>query len=231
MAFPVISGRKSTTFASAVTSMAVNLPVSIASGNLLIAGSCLRNAGTWSLPSGWNEIASQSSGGVGELTIFYKIADGTEGATATWTAGTSSTAVWEVHKVTGFNSSSAPEVTTSSSGGTPGSQPNSPSLTPSWGSAETLWLTVGASSAEEIASGSVPTNYTDLGGSFLQATGSSVAIKMGSRKLSATSEDPGAFTFSASPRWWTAATIGIRPSGTSPFVGTKYALPAFKWSS
>lgn len=213
MAFPSITAATATGFATSVTSMAVSLPASISAGDLLLAFVEVRNAGTWTKPTNWNDIStlSQAGGGsVGKLNGFYKIADGTEGATATWTASTGTTAVWQVYKVTSWHGTTPPEAVTASGDV---SSANPPSVTPSWGADDTLWMAVaGHTAASAAAFTAAPTNYSNFVNSGASSGGAAVSVASATRQLNASSEDPGTFTAGGSNRWWAAATIAVRPA-------------------
>lgn len=207
-----VSSASATSFSTSVTSMAVNLSSS-SPGDLLIALVSVRNSGTWStIPTGWTQLFSPvATGGVGDLTAFYKTADGTESSTATWIASTGTTGAWQVRTIKGWHGTTAPEAATANSGGTPGSNIDSPSLTPSWGSDNTIWLSVGGAAAESITSSAGPSGYSDSTWTNVSAGGSSASVGSAYKHSTGSSEDPGNFTTDAS-RWWYAATIGIRPA-------------------
>ena len=209
MAFPTSTSATATTFATSVTSMAVNMPASIASGDLLIAGVGVRNAGTWTPPSGWTVLNEQAGGGaVGESGVWYKIANGSEGATQTWTAGTATTAAWHVRKVTSWHGTTPPEYTSTNGDAV---AVNPPSLTPSWGAADTLWIAFSGSSAQAMTYSAAPTNYGDLASTTASTGGGASNCGSATRQLNATSDDPGTFTTSTN-RWWAAFTIAVRPA-------------------
>lgn len=219
-----MSAPATTTISSSLTSHVVNLP-SCSAGDLLRAFAGVRNPGTWSLASGWVELGSANAGGVGELTVFYKVADGSEGATATFVASTPTTGAWHVRAIAAadWDGSTAPEAAFANSGGIPGSAPNPPSLTPSWGAEDTLWDAVAATAAESIAGASAyPSGYggtPDAAWTAVSAGGASCAVGSTYRAANTATEDPGAFTPSAASRWWMAATVAVRPpSGSSPEV-------------
>lgn len=210
MAFPTSTTATVTTFTTSVTSMAVNLPGSITAGDLLIAHVGIRNAGTWTAPSGWTLLDEQVGGGtVGKTSVWYKIASGSEGSTATWTAGTATTAAWQVRKITGWHGTTPPEYAKTNGDFT--SAPNPPSLTPSWGAADTLWLALVGSSANGMTFTAAPTNYTDLVSTTASSGGGASNAGSAIRQLNAASEDPGTFTTSQN-RWWAVFTIAVRPA-------------------
>lgn len=209
MAFPTSTTATATVFATSVTSMAISLPASIASGNLLIAHVGVRNAGTWTPPTGWTQLAKQAGGGaVGETVAWYKIATGSEGTSATWTAGTATTAAWQVRKITSWHGTTPPEMTAASGDAV---AVNPPSLTPSWGSADTLFLALAGSSADTMNFTAAPTNYTDLVTTAASTGGGASNAGSAIRQLTGASDDPGTFTTSTN-RWWAALTVAVRPA-------------------
>lgn len=212
-AFPSPGTPTATQFATSVTSMAVNLPASIASGDLLLAFVEVRNGGTWTVPSGWTQLGTQAGGGsVGKLTVFYKIADGTEGSTATWTASLGTSAVWQVVKVTSWNGSSAPEISTGASGDVSAANPSS--LTPSWGADDTLWFAIAGHAAVSTAAWSAgPSGYSGFLDSGASSGGAAVSLASAYLQKNEATEDPGTFTVSGSNRFWAAFTVAVRPAG------------------
>lgn len=207
---PTVSAATTTSFTTSVTSMPVNLP-SVSSGELLIAAVGVRNAGTWTPPSGWTLLAEQAGGGsVGETGVWYRIADGTEGATATWTAGTATTAAWHVRKVTNWHGTTPPEYT-STNGDAVSVDP--PSITPSWGGTDTAFIVFAGSSADSMTFSGAPTNYSDLSSTTASSGGGASNMGSATRATSSTTENPSAFTTSTN-RWWAAFTIAVRPAAS-----------------
>lgn len=216
--FPVATAVTETAFASTVTSMPANLPGSISSGDLLIAAVETRYATTWTVPTDWVEFDSQAGGSsVGELTLFYKIADGTEGATATWTAGTGNTGIWQVRKITNWHGTTAPESATNSGDWT--TDPDPSSLSPSWGSDNTLWLEVAGNAATSSLTTGASTNYTGYELDTASSGGAQVNISSAYRENATGTEDPDEMTNAGNIRYWSAATIAIRPSGGAAPTG------------
>lgn len=214
MAFPVLTSTAQTGFASSVLSFPFNMPSSIASGDLLIALVEIRIGTTWTAPAGWtaiSTIAQAGGGGVGQLNGWYKIASGTEsGTTPTWTTVNATTAQVHVHRITNWHGTTPPEATTSSGDGTAA---NPPSLTPSWGADDTLWFAIGGHTAASLTPWSAaPSGYSGFQQNGASAGGGIATLASSYRTNNAPSEDPGAFTVSGSNRYWTAATIAVRPS-------------------
>lgn len=215
MTFPTKGTPVQTQFASSVTSMTVNLPASISAGDLLLAFVEVRNAGTFTKPANWQDLGSQLGGSsVGKLTAFYKIADGTEGATATWTASVGTTAIWQVIKITGWHGTTPPELASASGDYT--TNPNPPSLNPtSWDVEDTLWIEVAGNTATAALTTGASANYGNYQLNYASSGGSQCSIATADRQLASASEDPAVFTAGANIRYWATFTIAIRPAGES----------------
>jgi len=199
-----IEAANTSSTAGAGTSATVNLPASIAAGELLLALINSRDPGTGAI-SGWSSLAIDTHTNA-YLQLFYKTATGSEGATATWTSSNSVQSAHATWRISGWQGT--PENGAKVTGGT--NNPDPPSITPSWGSARTLFLTAFGSTGTAVASGA-PTNYSGL---LTAATSgaSNVAINAATRILEGTTDDPGAFTASLSGATWVAQTFAIRPA-------------------
>lgn len=194
---PVVSavntGTDSTT---GVTSSTVNLPASIASGDLLIAiFAADATPGTITWPAGWTQLFTS------RISVAYKIATGSEGSTMTVTTVNSVPTGWRTMRITNWHGTTPPE-----SANTTGSSTNAnpPSLTPSWGTDETLWIAAMGGPACTISG--FPSGFT--GNQYSKNTTASIGVAtLGER---AASKDPG--TFTNTTFGWGAATIAVRPA-------------------
>lgn len=198
--FPVVEATN-TGNGSSGTSYAVPLPAGIAAGDLLVIIVGVNATATLTTPSGWTQLANAFSG-TQRLAVYYKIASGSEGSTVSVTA--SASASWATNSYRISNYQGTPEAGTPATGSS--TAPNPPSLSPSWGSAKTLWIAAAANNGAASFSGT-PANYGN------QITGSASLVKTTSvrRELEASSDDSGAFTLSSS-NVWVAHTIAIRPA-------------------
>lgn len=211
--YTIITSATTTSFGSAVSTMSVNLPANIAAENLLVAIVSVRNTGTWTLPTGWSQLfAPVAAGGVGGFTAFYKVATGSEGSSNSWTASTATTASWQVRRITSWHGTTPPEAATANSGGAVSTN-NPPALTPSWGSANTLWLAAMGNTAQTVSITAAPAGYADNVANPVSSGGSAANTGTAYRQNIGATEDPAGFS-TGSDRWWMAATIAIRPSGT-----------------
>lgn len=184
-----------------------DLPPGIEAGELLVVVATVRagSARTISTPTGWTRLYGVTGGGnLRQQAAFYRIANGSEGSVLALAASGSSrwaTASFRIGKHSG--QIEANTATGSSSNADP------PSLSPSWGSAPTLWLAI----VSDIANNSDPPGWP-LGWSLpLRALNiylGDVGVRHTSavRRETASSVDPGAFTLPTSGQW-IAATIAI----------------------
>ncbi len=208
--FPTVNDALTQTFTSTSNTHNVNMPSTVNSGDLLIIYFGSDNT-IVTTPSGWTLEFSGTPDSFAELNVYSKVADGTEGGTSVnvQTSG-SVRASSNVYRITDyFGNASGIEVS-----GTTGDSinPNSPSLSPSWGSEDTLWISgFGAGpGADNIAT--YPSSYTN--GIFIRSGSSGVnehySAGSARRELATATENPGQFGLSASDHWG-AATIAIRP--------------------
>ncbi len=194
------------------TSHSVTLPSSIASGNLLLLICGINGTPTVTDPAGWTVTLSAANGDT--WRIYSKIATGSEGSTVSVSLSSAQRMGCANYQISGNrNGTSSSEIEVSSTVDANTATPDPPSLSPSWGSAENLWFAISFTSDTNSTLSSNPTNYS-LGqisgfngtGSGGAGTGAAVAVRL----LTATSEDPGVFTFS-NAKARSAYTLAVRP--------------------
>lgn len=216
MAAPVIAATNTATNVSG-TSHTANLPASIVAGNLLVAVFGGSAAATLTWPAGWTQFLTGGATGA-TLNAAYRRANGTETSTITVTSGaTSITSQIKTYRITGtelFAPVGGTNVTISSS-----ATADPPSLTPSWGTMDTLWIATSFASTQTVVN-TYPTSFTSgaviINGSTGLATcnfASTVSVL-----------DPAAFTWAGTGRKNTN-TIAIKP-GTPivPNVAVAFAF-------
>lgn len=211
--YPTVEKTNVGSSTGASATFVVPLPSNIQAGEMLFIIVALhQTAGrTLTTPAGWTQLFNIT--GPSDLRRFagyYKTADGLEGASVTVTA--SGTADWasSSYRISGFQGT--PEAATAT--GTT-FQPDPPSLTPSWGSAKTLWLAFCAVRDNDLAATS-PAGFTNLIGSV----DSTATILMGSARLNeeTATKDPGVFAGWAEffdVNDWATATVAFRPAASS----------------
>ena len=193
-----------TGFPTAGSTHNVSMPASVSVNDLLICAFTHRGSGTATTPSGWTLLTYTNNGGGCKLGSYYKVADGSEGGTtvnfATTTNGQAEAIVYHVPAGT---YTGTPEVSGTFASS---ANPNPPLLTPSWGMDDVLWIAVfGCFDQITVSVYPLPDNNEAYSSSAV----SSVSIGSCTTVLSASSEDPGTFTISAS-KSWLAHTIGLR---------------------
>lgn len=180
MAFPT---RPDTATTSSVgnTTHTVNLPANIAAGNGLQV-ECFEYIGnTLTTPTDWALTASTVNG----YYVFTKTATGSEGATVSITASGAGNLIAVSERIAGTSGNVEAATALSNS-------LDVPSLTPSWGAKDTLWITplasnVGISGTDDSVP---PTNY----GNMVSRAVGFVGLATAYRELNASSEDPGSWT-------------------------------------
>jgi hypothetical protein len=198
MAFPtVVNSASTSSTASGTTSLSLSIPSSIVSGNLLLAV-CAALHNTSLSMSGWTQVGTLV--GSNALAVFAKTAAGGDTGTLT-TSGSAETFGVTVFQVSGWSGSISD---VGFAGGVQSSgAPNPPSLTMPV-SADYLWFACGSAGSACTAA---PANYTNR---INSPTASGCIMNTAQRQLTATTEDPGAFTggFTASSG---VATLAIAP--------------------
>jgi len=209
MAFPVVESVTPSVFSIAATSHLVAMPAVVLVGELLVTEFVNPGDATVTTPAGWTQLHATANGTTARLGSYYRIAGALDGgATFDFVTSASKRAVAHVYRVSGWHGTTPPEVGTAATGSS--TTPDPPTLTPSWGAADTLWLAV-AGSAGAVTVTTYPTSYTD--GVDDNTTGAnSVMVGSARRQLNGTSDDPGTFTVSATGNW-VAQTVAIRPGG------------------
>lgn len=215
MAFPQVASRTNTAFPTAATTHSANYPATVDAGDLLLLLCGFKADPTITTPAGFSSIAGgQASGSAAgnKSGLYGRVADGTEGGgTVSITINQSRRGSAQIIRVTGwYGTLAGVEAAFVNTSGT--TNPNPPSLSPSWGSAQNLFIAGLCTSDDDEYPTAAPTNYTDI--SYIQAGGGadvSVTTATALRELEAASDDPGTFTLNESGNSG-AYTIAVRPS-------------------
>lgn len=219
MAAPAVAATNTSAVTTAATAHTVNLPASISAGDLLILPfgwtENLPQTITW--PAGYTAItgAKVEQSTVVGIDAAYRWADGTEGATISVTTSGLTKSTHNSYRITGSENPATQAPNVAATSGTSAGAPNPPSLSPTGGSKDYLWLAVVNADGETDIT-AAPTNYTNLITASTGITGAtSINCRMGSgrRTLTAASEDPG--NFSNTSTNWTTLTIALHPPGAA----------------
>jgi hypothetical protein len=221
--FPEVSDADTTTgsLTSSGATYTVTYPANIAAGDLLLAF-IQHSAWAWyvSNTGGFTKLVSAGNPAP-TLLMVGKVAAGTETGTFTVTVDTSGTGVWRCIRIeaatwdgSALTAAGGGDVLSNNSDGLEAvadrvisSTPDPPSEAVDWGSAKTLWLAVVGWLDNTTTATAFPTNY----GSTAQQSGGGVGLAICRREIEASSEDPGAFTLSASEAA-RPMTVAIRPT-------------------
>lgn len=214
MAFPTVESLTATDFESASTvNHYVDMPASVNAGNLLLIVIATENATSHATPSGWTAEESGQFTGGHMLSLFSKVADGTEGGTTVnvvSNAGGSNGGAIAI-RISGWYGTLDGLEFNGTTTGSATATPNPPSLTAGWGSDDNLWLAVFGAADDEATVSSYVSGYS--GGTYGHGGTTNNAAETGAcwKQAAAATEDPGTFTLSEN-EYWRALTIVIRPA-------------------
>lgn len=222
MAFPTWDSSSNNKEEILTSTHTVNYAGTPSSGDLYIAiiffngGS--GNVATW--PSGWNTLRTLTN--TYGVEIAWKKSDGTETGSFEVTLNGTDKSVSTCILISGNEdpTSVPPEISADATGTS--INPDSSSLTPSWGADDTLWLAlVGATDTADGSTWTQPTSYSTPVGTH----GASCADAAAYYANNAVTEDPGQWTMSAS-HYWQAFTVAIPSVGAGGSSGPILTSPA-----
>jgi hypothetical protein len=172
-----------------------------------------------SWPSGWTEFYEQdASSGTLHLAVAgaYRQADGTEGASITVTTNVSVLAAHNAYRITGAADPSVqpPEAASIAYTAT-GSTIDPPSLTPTGGAKDYLWLAVAGWRRTGLTATGDPTSYTNAIEASSGGSASGTKLRSLRRQLNGSSENPAAFTLSSTTSdRRVGVTIAVHPAAS-----------------
>ena len=226
MAFATITDVTPTAQGFSNTTASISLPATTVAGRLLLILLANNNSRTTSTPTGWTLVDTQVSGGGIRISIFAKIADGTEGGgTASSTIGGGFTNyIAQALQVSGFSGTISTDIDFGTIASGTATTTNPPLATAGWGSDDNLFVAIsvrgGAISAQAIS------NYTNIGA----VSGSSISIDSYSRDLAASSDNPPATSTYGASQAYVGQTIVIKPSTatvvTASAIASEEAVPS-----
>jgi len=223
MASPVDAARStSASGGAAVTTLAINVGSPVAENLLVIFIRFMGAPGAVTF-TGYTQLASDTSDASDDQTmVFYRWADGTEGASdsVSWVNSVKPLALrWTV---TGAENpaTQAPEISTVAVGTTAANTANPGSRAVTGGPKDVLYLAMCGYDGEGGSPTAAPTNYVNLSANNTGTAGAVAvngAIGGASRQISASSsDDPDVFTHPAAANGWTALTVVVHPPGGAP---------------
>lgn len=202
MAYPtVVQTSKAATTATNTTSHPITLPSGITTGNLLVAIFSTDGSPQLSASAGWSRIDIESQGAIVKSAVYFKYATGSDALTITTdTVEQSSHIVYELNNA-------APPIAESISGNSTNADPP---VCSGVGSADYLVIATCAHDSTIVAS-AAPSGYGSLTTQAAAGTGGA-SVSTAHKTVTASSEDPGAFT--STSEQWVAFTLLFGEYGT-----------------
>lgn len=206
--FPIVEATSTGGAASDDTSHNITLPSGIVAGDLLIvcvSSDAAPGFNSWS--GGFTEFFEVANSTLCSLGLAYKLAVGGE-TTISVGLGSSQKIAYTAYRISGAinPSSQVPEASTGATGTS--TTPNPDAVTPTGGAKGYLFIAVQGHDNARTTDG-FPSGYTNSISAESSVTGAT-GIGSTEKTLTASSENPGTFTISASDDW-VAATIAIHP--------------------
>jgi len=210
MAAPTIESQASSTGALS-NSHDINYPTDISSGDLIVTFFTYNSSATITTPpSGFTQLLNTTSG-LGKLACYYKVADGTETGTVSVGFSGNSRFCAFTYRISGAGTIEGSTATGSSV------NPNPPSLTHSSGAGDYLAIAVegniGGLSTATISA--YPSGYTNTGQVKIAYT----QLGYSNKDVTSDTENPGAFTLSASIDWIGATVMILGTGGAGADAG------------
>ncbi len=209
----VVNGTPAVTTFAAVASGSATMPAGVTTGELLTLDFAQAFDVGITTPSGWTPIIAAGDGfGSTSGASFYRIADGSEGASLALTFGGSCDAVAIITRHGGFNSAAPINGTPQSGSGTSGSTTaiTSPSVTTTVDGC----LIRRVAESRQSAGIATPSGQTD-GGTGTTGSGSTNSTSRATYSTQATAGATGTVTFTSAAggdREWVSLTYAIAPS-------------------
>lgn len=195
-AFPQIQTSAQTEQASGGNT---TVPSGIQSGDLLILFCVISSASnTITTPSGWTQLRHSTT--LRTHAVYYKTASGSETNFSIANSGSSSTSA-AIYRVSG--QSAAPQISTLATGLSAAPQPAS--LSPSWGSAKTLWFSFFYAN-DTGNSSTAPAGYSNS--QIIGATANR-AMGVAAAQIEASSEQSAAWTLLGGSASWGAYMVAV----------------------
>jgi hypothetical protein len=224
VASPVDASRTTTGETASVTTHPINVGSPAAGRLLIVALRHMAAPGTITF-TGYTNFASDNSDASDDVTeLYWRLADGTEGASDNLTTTGGMRIAGICWQITGAEDPTIqpPECSTVAVGTTAANTANPATLSPTGGSKDYLFLAFMGKDGETGVPTASPTNYsaiTTANTGTAGSVGTNGAVGGGSRQLTASSDDPGVFTHPAANAAWAAYTIAIHPP--APVTSTK----------
>jgi hypothetical protein len=175
-----------------------------------------KNAVSTITTTGWTPLYNSLDASTGSMrrSAFYRIADGTEGASTEFITSVNERSAHTSYRILAGTFQGMPIAGTVSLSTTDNAAPNPISHNPGWGKKNILWIAASHSTGDDnTPTPTAPSNYENLltGYSGNNGTGHARTVTA-QRELTAENEDPGSFGLGSNVAWF-ANTIAIQGSG------------------
>lgn len=223
MAFPSVRSQINTSGTGTTSTPVVNLPATVAAGDILFVDIRVAVAGAIGWPEGWNELYDSSADGADDQQAgAWKKADGSEdGTTITLSSGNGKFRAMAVSiRDAADPNLTPPEVSTVAIGTTP-NEPDATLCTPTGGAKDYLWITLFGMAGEQTGITAYPASFT-LNQSGLANSGTGAAATTNctgalcAQQLNAASLDAGVWDVAGTLVEWSAYTVVFHPAEAIP---------------
>jgi hypothetical protein len=219
MAFPVIQSTSNGATADS-TSHTVTMPSGLTAGDLIVVVWC--NDGSVTVSStGFSKPVELNNSAAVSGAILWKVASGSEGASVTFTTSASEPGAYVAYRISGHNGEVEATINGDDGAGddlttTWALDP----LTPSWGAADTLWLSsLHSQGHTSSASDTVSSGYTNQIQTTRSTSAAFAMVDSGRKENNTATESPAACTTPVDTRA-VATLVGIRPSVVTTNIKT-----------
>jgi hypothetical protein len=174
---------------------------------------------TFDALAGWTELLDENV--ASGLAMWYRVSDGAEGATVTFTSSAAIRDACTSYQISGAEdpATQAPELSTLATGTS--ANPNATTCTPTGGAKDYLWITMFGQAGEQLDDDSLttvtPTGFSNPLEKTCGTAGTNLGgmIASAEQQLNAASLDASAWTSSDSTAW-RAFTIAVHPAPPPP---------------
>lgn len=206
--YPQVVSTNTSNVDTSSTSRPIDLPTSYSAGDLLLlfVSTQLNATGTISTPSGWTSGFQTQNGATQQaMALFYKVADGTEGSTVTFTISSASRLIGNAYALQAGTYTGVPACSSAGDSGASTSA-DPPSLTPGAGSQKYLWFAAVALGPNDTPTG-LPTGFGNQITALLSGA-NRPTLSSCRQELEASTLDPSAFTIPSSR--FVVATVAVQ---------------------
>jgi len=204
----IVLGRETTN----TTSHTISMPSGLSAGDLLLVFIATDGDNTISNWDGLTELENASNGTAVSLSVGYKIADGSEGSTLTFTTTSNEQSVYIACRITGYGT---PQISAVNSGTSINPVPNS--LSPSGGALDYMCISLMGSDRDKTVS-SFPSDYPSENFQYTATGANGVTCAMAKKELNDSTITSNQYTISGSEQWLSFLVVVPPPAPASNYA-------------